>query len=150
MDSCRSIMEKCSSPVVFSHNDLQEGKDWGWGCLVINSIIGKHRSLVCIHCTCTYILCALSYFLFKQLPLYQTSGMPYNTEYVTCRSITFHFFFFNIFLPICVSVCALALFTNPPPLVNLKFVALFRLEGWFDGLSRSIAENHTVVLPLLT
>lgn len=106
LDFCRSIMEKCSSPVLFSHNDLQEGKNWGWGCVVIKGIIGKHWSLVCV-------CCALSNFLFNQLPLYQTSGMPYYTEYVTWRLITFHFFF-NIFLSICVSMCALGLYTPLP------------------------------------
>lgn len=132
LDFCRSIMEKCSSPVLFSHNDLQEGKDWGWGCVVIKGIIGKHWSLVCV----CYI-CALSNFLFNQLPLYQTSGMPYYTEYVTCRLITFYFvLFFYIFSSICVSMYALALYTPLPATLtphpwNLKFFTLFMLEGWF-------------------
>lgn len=87
----------------------------GGRCVAIKGIIGKHWSLVCV-------CCALSNFLFNQLPLYQTSGMPYYTEYVTCRLITFYFcwrlitfhFFFNIFLSICVSMCALALYTPLP------------------------------------
>lgn len=77
--------------------------------------------------------CALSTFLFNQLPLYQTSGMPYYTEYVTCRLIKFYFFFFS---SICVSMYALALYTPLPATLtphpwNLKFFTLFMLEGWF-------------------